>query len=155
MCAFFFFFTLLSEIHFLLFFLPVLLSYNWHVALWYMTMIWLPYIMKNYHIKFSQHSSTHMDTKLKKQKFFFLMMRTVETYSSNISYINIIIFIMLCITSLVFVYLITGSLYLLTAFIHFPLLLLLTSSNHKSDFFFWVCFWNIVGQHYVSSWCII
>ena len=78
--------------------------------------------MKNYHIKFSQHSSTHMDTKLKKQKFFFLMMRTVETYSSNISYINIIIFTMLCITSLVFVYLITGHLYVLITFTLSPTL---------------------------------
>ena len=43
-------------------------------------------------------------------------MRIVETYSSNISYMNIIIFIMLYITSLVFIYLTTGHLYFLIAF---------------------------------------
>ena len=48
----------------------------------------------------------------------------------------LITFILLYIETLVLIYLITGSLYFLTAFIHFPLLLLLTSSNHKSDLFF-------------------
>ena len=43
-------------------------------------------------------------------------MRIVETYSSNIWYMNIIIFIMLYIISLVFIYLITGCLYFLIAF---------------------------------------
>ena len=37
--------------------------------------------------------------------------------------------------SLVLIYLITGSLYLLTAFIQFTLFLFSTSDNHKSDFF--------------------
>ena len=46
--------------------------------------------------------------------------------------------------------LVTGCWYLLTAFIQFSLV---SSSNHKSDLFFYgcLCFWNIIDlQHYVS-----
>ena len=60
-------------------------------------------------------------------------------------------FIMLYITSLVLICLITGSLYLLSAFIHSPLFPPPTSGNHKSDFFF-ICFWSIIDLwRYVSS----
>ena len=46
-----------------------------------------------------------------------------------------IIFITLYITSLVLIYFITGSVYLLTAFIQF-LPITPVSGDHKSDFFF-------------------
>ena len=47
---------------------------------------------------------------------------------------------MLYIASLVLIYLITGSLYLLTTFMSFPLPLPPTSGNHKSDLFFYEFF---------------
>ena len=43
---------------------------------------------------------------------------------------------MVNITSFMLVYLITGSLYMLTTFLQSPLLLLTSSGNHKSDLFF-------------------
>ena len=55
--------------------------------------------------------------------------------------------------SLAHIYLISGSLYLLTAFIQFTLFLFSTSDNHKSDFFLlFVRFESTIDlQHYVSS----
>ena len=50
--------------------------------------------------------------------------------------------IMLLITSLVFTYLVTESLYLLTTFINSPSLLP-TSGNHKSYLFFYECVFEI------------
>ena len=63
---------------------------------------------------------------------------------------------MLYITFLVLTYFITGSLYLWTTFIQFPIPPPPTSVNHKSDLLFYefVCFWSIIDlQHCVSSWC--
>ena len=85
-------------------------------------------------------------------------MRTLRIYSLNSCHILhpalFTIFIMLCITALVLIYLITGSLYLLTTFIQFPLPPPPASGNHKPDLFFYefVCFWSIIDlQHHVSS----
>ena len=84
------------------------------------------------------------DTKLKKQeKHFFLMMRALRIFSNSFHIQNttvLIVFIMLYVTSLVFIYLVTGSLqYLLTAFIQFLLSRSPISGSHKSDLFFYVC----------------
>lgn len=85
-----------------------------------------------------------------------LEMRTLRIYSQHLSYIIyciLAIFIMLYLISLIFVYLISESLYLLTTISSFSFPLhspLPTSSNHKSDFFFseFVCFWSIINlQH--------
>ena len=62
---------------------------------------------------------------------------------------------LLYITYLVLIYLITENLYLLTAFIQFPLASSLVSGNHIPDclfFYEFVCFWSIIDlQHHVSS----
>ena len=55
-------------------------------------------------------------------------------------------FIMLYITSLVLIYLITGGLYLLTAFIQLPLPLPPASGDHKSDLFFYEFVGWLVGK---------
>ena len=64
---------------------------------------------------------------------------------------------MLYVISLVHIYLLTGSLYLLITFIQFPLPLPLASGNNNwSVFLQVVCFWNRIDlQHYVSSWYTI
>ena len=51
-----------------------------------------------------------------------------------------------------FIYLITGILYLLTAFIQSPLPPPLASGNHKSDFFFYefVCFGSVIDLQHCS-----
>ena len=52
------------------------------------------------------------------------------------------------------IYLITGSLYLLTAFIQFPLPLPLGAGNHKSNLFLTCfCFWNIIDLQHCLSFC--
>jgi len=76
-----------------------------------------------------------------------------------ITIIIIIISIMLYNTSLVVIYFITGSLYLLTTFIQFllrPLHPTPWESQISSLFSMsFVCFWNIMDlQNYVSSWCM-
>ena len=62
---------------------------------------------------------------------------------------------MLYITSFVLIYLLTGNLYLMTAFTQFPLLPIFVSGNHKSELFlyeFVYLFVSIVDlQYYVSS----
>ena len=75
--------------------------------------------------------------------YFFLVMRTLDLLNFHIKHTAVlIIFITLCITSLVLIYLIIGSLYLLIAFVQFPLSPPPGSGNHKSDLFFYefVCF---------------
>ena len=69
-----FFFFLNVSIHCIFcryyFFLPVLLRYNWHTALYklkvYSVMIWLTYVVKWYHSMFSEHPSAPIGTKWKK-----------------------------------------------------------------------------------------
>ena len=70
----------------------------------------------DYHSKYTEHPSSHRDTKIKKrEKMFFLMTRTCRTYTAMF-----IILITLFVTSVVFIYLITGSVYVLTTFIQDP-----------------------------------
>ena len=68
-------------------------------------------------------------------------MRTLRISSPNNFHIKhaavLIIFTMLYITSLVLLYLITGSSCLLTAFLQFPLPLFPISGIHKSEVFFY------------------
>ena len=67
-------------------------------------------------------------------------MRTLRIYSLNnfpIYHTAVLIIFIMYITSLVLIYLITGSLDLLTAFIQFLLPPPSASSNHKSDLFFY------------------
>ena len=71
--------------------------------------------------------NTHNLTQIqnKREKIFFLVMRTLRIYSLNNFHIQhttvLIVFIMLYFTSLVLIYLIIGSLYLLTTFLQFLL----------------------------------
>ena len=69
------------------------------------------------------------------------MMRTLRIYSRNnfAMYHTAVltVVIMLYTTSLVLTYLVTGSLYLLTTFLLFPLPPPPASDNHKSDLFFY------------------
>ena len=73
----------------------------------------------------------------RKRKNFFLVMRTLRTYFLNnflVQHITMLtIFIMLYLLSLIHIYLITGSLCLLTAFIQFLFPSLPASGNPKSD----------------------
>ena len=68
------------------------------------------------------------------------MMRTLRSYSLNnfpiYHTVVLLIVITLYITALVLVYLITGSIYLLTTFFQFPLPPRTASSNHKTNLFF-------------------
>ena len=67
-------------------------------------------------------------------------MRTLRIYYLNNFHIQCTavfsIFIMLYITSLILIYLITGSLYLLTVFIQVPIPPPPASGRHQSDLFF-------------------
>ena len=66
-------------------------------------------------------------------------MRTFRIYSQRLPLQHtavLVILIMLHLTSLVFIYLIAGSLYLLTTFFQIPLPQPSTSGNHRSDLFF-------------------
>ena len=111
---------------FLGFLLPVILIYI-HTALYSLrcTAYWFDLYTSwsDYHGKFSDHPSSHIGIKEIVKNFSFLMMRTLRIYSVNNFHIQhwavLIIFIMLCIISLVLIYLIIGSLCLLTAFIQF------------------------------------
>ena len=139
---------------FLLNFLPVLLRYGWHAALYKFNVYSI--ITCIYHemiiMMFSEHSSSHINTELNKQKKMF-------PCDENLGFILLayssVIFIILYITSLVFIHLITGSLELLTAFIQFPLTLPRASGTTNLISFsmsLFICFWSVIGlQHYVSS----
>ena len=77
-------------------------------------------------------------------------MRTLRIYSLNHFHILhtavFVIFIMLYFMSLVLIYLVTGSLYLLTTFIQLCLPPPPASGNHKSDLFCeFVCFIYLVA----------
>ena len=67
----------------------------------------------------------------------------------------LIIFIMLYITFLVLTYLKTGSLYLLTTFIQFPLLPSPASGNHKSDLFFIIFLKFILFIYFWLHWVFV
>ena len=109
--------------------------------------LWLLYIIKWYH-KFNEHPSSHR-YKIKEieKNMFFLVVRTLGFYSFCTTFTAIlIIFIMLYLTSPVFIYLITGGLYLLTATFQFSSP---ASGNHKSYLFFneftcFVSFWGLI-----------
>ena len=72
--------------------------------------------------------------------FFLLVMRTLRIDSLNfhVKHTAVLTVVsMLCIMSLVLIYLITGSLYILTTFIQFPHYSPPPHHNHKSDLFLW------------------
>ena len=120
------------------------------------------------HDKFCKHPPSHIVTKEKKKSIFSFVMRTLRIYSLNNFHIEhsaeLIILIMLCITSLVLIDLITGSVFLLTTFLYFPLLCLppLVTTNlisfSVSLFLFLLKYTWLNNRHYVrqcvSSWCI-
>lgn len=76
----------------------------------------------------------------KEKIFFFLEMRTFRVYSfSNFQIYHkavVTIVLMLCITPPVLIYCISGYLYILTTFMHFPYPPSPASGNHKFDPFF-------------------
>ena len=86
---------------------------------------------------FSEHSSSHINTELNKQKKMF-------PCDENLGFILLayssVIFIILYITSLVFIHLITGSLELLTAFIQFPLTLPRATNLISFSMSLFICF---------------
>ena len=87
-------------------------------------------------------------------------MRTLSIYFLNNFHIlmynsvNYTYHVVHCIPSVILPYFITGSLYLLTTFIQFPLPTTPFSGNHRLELFVYgfVCFWSIIDpQKYVSS----
>lgn len=98
--------------------------------------------------------------KRRKNKIKFLVVMRIlciySLYNFPTYHIAVLVIVtILHIPSLVLLYLITGSLYVLITFLQFPFPTSLASSNHESDFFLWICLFYEIPHiseiiHYLS-----
>ena len=107
------------------------------------------------------HHLTYIQNYKNRRKTFFDLWWELRIYLRTLVVCHIeravlILFIMLCMSSVVLVYLESGRFYFLITFIWLPPTLPSASDNHRSNLIFYdfVCFWSIFDlQHWVSSWC--